>query len=145
MTVLHPTNGRRPRDGDYRLTDALAVAVLMRSRRMVRAQLLALDRGDARLALRGLAAWFERMCNDPEYRNPPPEEAMVALAVLGNSSPLSWVDHLAALCRVIHLARELAACRQVWSVGDQDLDARVVALTKLELTLETSTATLRIR
>lgn len=51
---------------------AMARIALDRRRAAVRSVLLTARSEDTRVALRGLAAWYERMCVDAGYCNAPP-------------------------------------------------------------------------
>ncbi|HXX90314.1 MAG TPA: hypothetical protein VEI83_08840 [Acidimicrobiales bacterium] len=140
--VAHPGDGDGVALQDlasrYRIADAFATVVLARSRPTVHGVLHATGPDVSPTALRGLAAWFERLCVDPDYRNPPPDEGMAALAALGASPGASPAGRVAAAGRAVRLARALSACRHAWSIGDPG--DRMAALAELELAVEGTTS-----
>jgi len=116
---------------------AVAHTTLERWRKAVRSALLSAEGPEVSLrALRGLAAWYERMCVDSDYHNPPPQEGLGALVLLGGTSELSpRSSQLASAHKAIRLAQELAACRAQWHSDEGASSQGETALTRLELAL----------
>lgn len=114
---------------------AVARSALERRRGAVRSVLLSANSEETRVALRGLAAWYERMCVDPDYGKAPPEEGVRALIALGDEEPKPIKRQLAVAYWAIRVAQELASCQVRWSSEDSTPDELQLALTKLDLAL----------
>jgi len=90
---------------------------------------------EERTALRGLAAWYERVCIDDAYDNPAPADGLDALTAQEHGPdqlPLrrSVVPHWA-----VRVAQELTEWRRRGLAIDGDPAATVLAYAKLDLAL----------
>jgi hypothetical protein len=110
-----------------------AVVALERWRHWVRS-LTMLASGEHRVALRGLVAWYERLCVDGGYANPPPADGMDALFQTEQERSSATAQGLVGARWAIRVAEELANCRQLVSQGD-DERAAAVGLSRLEIAL----------
>jgi hypothetical protein len=91
---------------------------------------------EARTALCGLAAWYERICVDDKYDNPAPPDGLDALAAYEHGTDLlllrrDLVSHW-AFC----VAQALAGFRRQRLVGDSDPVAASLVRAKLDLALQ---------
>ena len=91
-------------------------------------------------ALRGLEAWYERICADGDYCNRPPVEGVKALTDLGHGSA-EPERRLALAFRAIRLAGELALFR-AGSRQDPPAKALPVALARMDIALSEVSKTL---
>ena len=121
--------------GRFETTAALARSALEYWRHPVRRVLLAVSVDRDAVALRGLAAWYERLCVDVDYAQNAPDEGLDALVTLRSSFDAMVAHDLLVTYWAIRVAEELATCRaRCWSDADGSDDAGV-ALAKLELAL----------
>jgi len=128
--------GPRPKQ-----TSELARATIEYLRSTVRSALLGgpSDAGQE-TALRGLEAWYERICADRDYCNRPPEDGLKALTDLGRGSAERG-RRLALAFRAIRLAGELALFR-AGSWQDPPPESLPVARARMELALSEISAAL---
>jgi len=136
------TTGPEPPDGavtDRRLAPAfekvstVACSALDHWRYAVRTVLLTARTDEAGTAMRGLAAWYERMCGGIDYGNPAPEQGLSALVALAEAGNGLIGDQLVLTYWALRVAQELAACRAEWSSAEHaTID---VALAKLDVAL----------
>jgi len=113
-----------------------AVAAMERWRHWVRS-LPVMAGEEHRTALRGLVAWYERVCADERYASFPPVEGMEALLLVEHERSGATARGLVAARWAVRVADAVAKCRQV---SDGDDQARVVALAKLEVALHEALA-----
>jgi len=90
---------------------------------------------EARIALRGLAAWYERICVDDTYDNPAPADGLDALTAQERGP-----DHLLLRRDVVshwavRVAEELAEWRRRGLASDGDPAVTLLAYAKLDLAL----------
>jgi len=98
---------------------ALDVArnTLEHRRAVVRRAFLTERRERRQQALRGLCAWYERICVDPEYDRSPPDDGLSILLTMAISVNQGENPDLATAYRLIRLAQEVATARAS-SFGD---------------------------
>lgn len=121
----------------------IAVAGLGRWTRFVRPlPLLSLSDGQHR-SLNTLVAWYERVCADERFANPPPTDALQALALLLPGLPPSSAETLVIARGAIRVAEELVDYRRLLEYrrqlgGVNRANARVeeFALSSLEQTTQ---------
>ncbi len=113
----------------------MARSALDHWRYAVRTALLTTRSDDTGTALRGLAAWYERMCVDADYGNPAPDEGLAALRALADTPTASIGPQLELTYWALHVAQELAACRAQWLSADQGQTTIGIALAKLDVAL----------
>ena len=122
-------------------TSELATTTIEYLRSTVRSALLGGPSDAGRnTALRGLEAWYERICADRDYCNRPPEEGVKALTDLEHGSAEPG-RRLALAFKAIRLAGELALFR-AGSRQDPSPDSLPVALARMELALSEVSETL---
>lgn len=110
-----------------------AVAALERWRHWVRS-LPRVANGEHRVALQGLVAWYERLCVDDRYANPPPVDGMDALFQTEQERSSATAKELVAARWAVRVAEELVNCRQVVNqAGDEA--AITVGVSRLEMAL----------
>jgi len=88
---------------------------------------------EARIALRGLAAWYERICVDGTYDNPAPADGLDALTAQEREP-----DHLrrdVVSHWAVRVAEELAEWRRRGLASDGDPAVTLLAYAKLDLAL----------
>lgn len=119
----------------FNVTLAVARSSLVRWEHTVRMVLRMSGSEEARNVMHGLASWYERMCIDAEYSNPPPEDGVDAMMALGPMPADSPRDPLMVTFRAVQVARELATCRAYWSKGDRESEFYRHALDRLDLAL----------
>lgn len=138
-TVLRDPSGRdaagQISTSSYETVSAVARCALDRRRAAVRSVLLAFRSEDTGVALRGLAAWYERMCVDSDYGNAPPEEGVRALMAMGDEEDKPVTRQLVLTYWAVRVAEEVASCRRRWCSKDSTPDDLQVALAKLDLAL----------
>jgi hypothetical protein len=114
----------------------VAVAALERWRGTVRALHLRADSDELRVSLRGLVAWYERLCVDGEYATPAPAEGMMALPQIALLVVGSPSEEIVRAWWAVRLAEEVVACRQLLKCGgDTSEDDLGVALSQLEVAM----------
>ena len=91
----------------------LARAGVERWERHVRLLPLAPMTDSCRLALRGLVAWYERVCVDERFIGDPPEDGMDALSQLGQSHVRPPSDPFVTAQSAILVAAELVDYRKL--------------------------------
>lgn len=143
---LQPAGQAETSDPRHALRLEIAVEVarvsLDRRRGVVRSALLAALSEDRRAALRGLAAWYERMCVDPHYCNNAPEEGTNLLMALAQE------DHEPAHRRfkitywAVRVAEQLANCRARLAAKGSTPEELDVELAKLDLAFRAMTQSL---
>jgi hypothetical protein len=91
---------------------------------------------ELRVALRGLSAWFERVCIDGDYVTTAPAEGIDALHHITQQSPDLSTGHATVAWWSVRVAEDIVKCRQLLrpsdTIDDIDLD---VAFARLELAL----------
>lgn len=117
----------------FRRLNSIAAAALERWRQAVRS-LPAIAASEHGTALRGLVSWYERLCVDERYSNPPPSEGLDALFLVEQERSSSTARVLVAARWAIRVAEELARCRQLEGLGDDEA-AMSLQLSRLELAL----------
>ena len=90
----------------------------------------------ARTALRGLAAWYDRICVDETYDNPAPVDGLDALTAEERGPDSLLLRHVVVAHWAVRVAQELAECRRRGHGGDGDPAATLLAHTKLDLALQ---------
>jgi hypothetical protein len=120
---------------EFEMASAVARSALDHWRHVVRTVLLTASFDGNQSALRGLAAWYERMCVDAGYCNAAPDEGLIALLALEVAGDGPFARRLMVTHSVFRIAQELAACRAQWRSADRELKTTDLALAKLELAL----------
>lgn len=118
---------------DLDRTCAVARSAIESLREIVRSVLLATRTGDEGIALRGLATWYERMCVDPDYANPPPDGGIAELN--GLSDLVRFKLRLMVAYRAVRVADELSASRRRRFSSDSTPEELHTVLARLELAL----------
>ena len=108
-----------------------ALAALALWRRSVRS-LSHLAGGDRQSALLGLATWYEHVCADGRFDDPPPMEGFEALYQVEDELP-PRLRELIVSRWAVRVADELARCRRLRAMGPDCADAWTEALAGLEL------------
>jgi hypothetical protein len=134
--AIDPDGVAEPR-ASFDQTLASAVAALHRWRSWVSALPLMQARAGSQLTeLRGLAAWYERMCADDCYANPPPTEALDVLDELERDGSETNLERLVVVRWAVRVAHELAQCRSLLANGGtDDVRAASIAAARLEVAL----------
>jgi len=100
----------------------------------VRGMPFAVESDESRPALRGLAAWYERISVDDAYTNPAPAAGVEAL-----EAEVRGPDRLPRSLQVAHwavrVAQELAECRRT-RLGAVDLAATCLAEARLDVAVQ---------
>jgi hypothetical protein len=89
----------------------------------------------ARTALRGLAAWYERMCAEDTYGDPAPMDGLDALTAQEREPGNLVLQRVVVTHWSVRVAQELAGFRRQGLAGDNDLAAASLAHAKLDLAL----------
>jgi fermentation-respiration switch protein FrsA (DUF1100 family) len=119
---------------DHVLSTAAAALQRWRSSVSALAVLDSAGAGTPTTELRGLAAWYERLCADEQYANPAPSEALEALQRLERRSDVPG-ELLGVVRRAVRVAEELARCREVLAVAGGNGRAGSLAVARLEVAL----------
>ena len=101
---------------------ALAGSALEHWRWAVRGVPFTASSDQARTALRGLAAWYERVSADDAYGNPPPGDGLDALTALEAEPESQHCRRVVVAHWAVRVAEELARCRQR-KIADSRADA----------------------
>jgi len=123
-----------PRDG----LESFALASIQRWRRIVIPLPLTAQSEDQETKLRGLVAWYERVCGDDRYSSAAPVEGIEALLAIALGSTLH--DLFVSMAReAIRVAEELVRYRQLMrDSGRADPRSREIARARLELSISTA-------
>jgi len=114
----------------------VAVAAIERWRRTVRVLPLLVGSDELRLALRGLSAWFERVCVDADYVTEAPADGIEALHRITRLNTGTPAPEVLVAWWVVRVAHEVVKCRRrLRSMGDRNTMDLPVALSQLELSL----------
>lgn len=140
MTVTDPDVAGRAR-ATSSLALSSAAAVIQRWRTWVRALAIMEGQSEKSTELRGLAAWYERLCADERYSNPPPSDAIEALHWLERRGSGIGRERLAGIHGAVRVGEELTRYRRT-AQDQRDELAHTVAVSRLELALHTVMALL---
>jgi hypothetical protein len=114
---------------------ALARSALEHWRWAVRGVPFTASSSEACTALRGLTAWYERICVDDLYDHPAPADGLDALTALERGSDLDLSRRVVVTHWAVRVAQELAGCRRGLR-HDGDLAAAFLERSKLDLALQ---------
>jgi hypothetical protein len=136
--ALRDNPNRSASEDDNTIESTLAVArsALERWRWAVRGTPFITDNSDdTQKALRGLVAWYERICVDDTYDSPAPSDGLEALAT-HQPGPESPLRRRYLICHwAVRVAEELADWHRRVYAGDGDAAAIGLAHAKLDLAL----------
>ncbi len=96
----------------------VAVAAIECQRRRIRTLPLLAGSDELHVPLRGLTAWYERLCEDCDYATPPPAEGLEALPRVAQHITGSARKEIGTAWWAVRVAQEVVACRQL--LGSQD-------------------------
>lgn len=120
---------------EVHMAAAVARSALDHWRHIVRASLLTAPLDGVQSALRGLAAWYERMCIDPDHCNPAPPEGLAASVALERTAVGPTERRIEVTHWAVRVAQELAAYRAQFSSTGESPVAIGLALAKLDVAL----------
>lgn len=132
--VEDPSDPRDP--PGFEQTTTTAVAALQHWRHPVRS-LPMLGTGEHGIALRGLVAWYERVCVDERYANPPPADGLGALMLTEQERSAATAEGFLVAWWAIRVAEELVRCRQL-AQEERGEAAVSVGLARLDVSLQTA-------
>jgi len=113
-----------------------AVAAMDLSRHTVRVLPLLVGSDELRVSLRGLAAWYERLCLDGEYATPAPAECVEALPQIVQLMKGAPPDEVVNAWWAVRVAEEVVSCRRLlWPQADTSGTSFEVALAQLEIAM----------
>lgn len=90
---------------------------------------------EARIALRGLADWYERICVDDAYDNPAPADGLDSLMAQEREPDHLFLRRDVMSHWAVRVAEELAEWRRRDHASDGDPAATLLAYAKLDLAL----------
>jgi hypothetical protein len=127
---------QRPLESDVALEGAATVALAaMRRQRSAVHALPSLASKELRVSLRGLVAWYERLCIDREYATPAPAEGIDALPRVTLDAEAPSYEAVTAWWAV-RVAEEVVACRRLLGNENDVHGAEFeVALSQLEIAM----------
>jgi hypothetical protein len=112
----------------------VAVAAMERWSRTVRALPLRVRSNELCLALRGLSAWYERLCVDDQYAMSGPADGIEALHRITHLTTELPTQEMLTAWWAVRVAEEVAECRRlVASSDDADGIGLEVAMSRLEV------------
>ena len=115
----------------------VAVAGMERWRRTVRALPLLAGSDERRVALRGLSAWYERLCVDGEYAMPGPADGIEALHHSAQVNTDPPTEEITTAWWAVRVAEEVVECRRILASREAAaISGLEVALARLEVSLD---------